>query len=320
MTSPPPLTGRLTPAEFDYFAAVVMRFVDAAESLLKAELSHPFNIGSEAMRDRASSDDHPGTRSKQTLLTLATQQGAVGLEQCDLLRGVAAILRTDLVTLAPFPLARTSAVIAAKAWYVLTAGSKEERLRRFLNEELAALYGLPVPAGDEQALTERDGRAADYLAVGATAGLGAIYRKKPRPWDAPILARAGRGLDDAPPSETQLVKDFYRASGLQEGELAGLPYSLLSAATHGRFRQAGLVSYASAGPSVGGVSTAAMHVTLGVTAQTTMYAAIAMRTYLCALARYTAVPETMVLGRLQGPTAEWSAITQQVTEWPQDDG
>lgn len=29
-----------------------------------------------------------------------------------------------------------------------------------------------------------------------------------------------------------------------------------------------------------------MHVTLGVTAQTTMYAAIAMRTYLCVLAQY----------------------------------
>jgi hypothetical protein len=26
-----------------------------------------------------------------------------------------------------------------------------------------------------------------------------------------------------------------------------------------------------------------------------------------------------VLGRLQGPTAEWSAIVQQVTEQPQDD-
>jgi hypothetical protein len=320
MTSPPPLTGRLTPPEFDYFADVVMRFVDAAESLLKAELSHPFNIGSEAMRDRAASDDHPGTWSKQTLLTLATQQGAVGLEQCDLLRGIAAILRTDLVTLAPFPLARTSAVIAAKAWYVLTAGSKEERLRRFfLNEELAALYGLPFPSGDEEAVAERDARAADYRAVGATAGLEATYRKKPRLWDAPILARAGRGVDDAPPSETQLVKDFYRASGLQEDELAGPPYSLLSAATHGRFRQAGLVRYASASPSVGGVSTAAMHVTLGVTAQTTMYAAIAMQTYLCALARYTAVSETVVLTRLHGSTEEWSAIAQQETEQPKRD-
>jgi len=37
--------------------------------------------------------------------------GLDGLEQCDLLRGIAAILRTDLVTLAPFPLARTSAVL-----------------------------------------------------------------------------------------------------------------------------------------------------------------------------------------------------------------
>jgi hypothetical protein len=109
------------------------------------------------------------------------------------LRGIAAILRTDLVTLAPFPSARTSAVIAAKAWYVFTAGSKEERLRRFLNEELAALYGLPFPAGDEEAVAERDARAADYLAVGSTAGLEAVNRKKPRPGDAPILASAGWG-------------------------------------------------------------------------------------------------------------------------------
>lgn len=319
MTTPPPLTGRLTPPEFDYFADVVMRFVDAAESLLKEEVSHPFNIGSEALRDAAAHPEYPGTRSKQTLLTLATQQVAVGLEQCDLLRGIAAILRTDLATLAPFPLARTSAVIAAKAWYVLTAGSREERLRRYLNEELAALYGLPFPPDNPAAAAERDDRTADYLAVGATAGLEAVYRRRPRPWDAPILARAGRGLDDAPPPETQLVKDFYRASGLHEDELAGLPYSLLSAATHGRFRHAGLVSYAGAGPSVGGVSTAAMHVTLDVTAQTTMYAAIAMRIYLCALARYTAVPEAVVLGRLQGPTLEWSGIAQQVTEQPQDD-
>lgn len=313
MTTPPPLSGRLTPPEFEHFADVVMRFVDAAESLLKGELSHPFNIGSEAMRDRAASDDHLGTRSKQTLLTLATQQVAVGLEQCDLLRGIAAILRTDLVTLAPFPLARTSAVIAAKAWYVLTAGSKEERLRRYLNEELAALYGLPFPSDDEGAAAERNDRTADYVAVGATAGLEPVYRKKPRPWDPPFLARAGQGLSDAPPTETQLVKDFYRASGLQEDELAGMPYSLLSAATHGRFRQAGLVGYAEAGPSVGGVSTAAMHVTLGVTAQTTMYAAIAMRTYLCVLAQYTATPEAVVLGRLQGPIAEWSVISQPAT-------
>lgn len=308
MTTPPPLSERLTPPEFDYFADVVTRFVDAAESLLKDELSHPFNIGSEAMRDRAASDDHPGTQSKQTLLTLATQQVTVGHEQCDLLLGVVAILRADRVTLAPFPLARTSAVIAAKAWYVLAAGSREERLRRYLNEELAALYGLPFPSDDEGAAAERNDRTADYLAVGATAGLEPVYRKKPRPWDPPFLARAGKGQSDAPPTETQLVKDFYRASGLQEDELAGVPYSLLSAATHGRFRQAGLSGYAPAGPSVGGVLAAALRATLDVTAQTTMYAAIAMRTYLRALARYTSGSEAVVLDRLQEPIAEWWAI------------
>ena len=308
MTTPPPLAGRFTPAEFNGFADVVMRFVDAAESLLRRELSHPFNIGSEALRDCAAHLDYPGTQSKQTLLTLATQQVGVGMEQCDLLRGVAAVLRTDLVVFAPFPLARTSAVIAAKAWYILTAESREERLRRYLNEELAALYGMPFPSDNDEAAAFRDERTADYLAVGATAGFAPVYRKNPRPWDAPFLAGEERGKADAPPSETQLVKDLYRASGLDEDELAGLPYSLLSAATHGRFRQAGLIRYASAGPSVGGVSIAAMHVTLGVTAQSTIYAAFATRTYLCALARYTGVSEEAVLDGLREPAAEWLVI------------
>lgn len=198
--------------------------------------------------------------------------------------------------------------MAAKAWYVLTADSKEERLRRYLNEELAALYGLPFPSDNDEATTERDERIADYLAVGSTAGFKAIYRKRPRPWDAPVLVRAVQSLDDTPPPETQLVKNLYLASGLQEDELAAMPYSLLSAATHGRFSQAGLIGYAAAGPSVGGASIAAMHVTLEITSQTTFYAAIAMRTYLCALARYTSVPEEVVLDRLREPTAEWWAI------------
>lgn len=312
-TPPPPLADRFTPPEFDGFADVVMRFVDAVESLLHNELSHPFNIGSEALRDSAAHRDYPGTLSKQTLLTLATQQVAVGLEQCDLLRGVAAVLRTDLVVFAPFPLARTSAVIAAKGWYVLTAESREERLRRFLNEELAALYGLPFSSDDEATVAARADRSADYLAVGARAELMPVSQKNPRPWDAPFLARHGRGKADAPPSETQMVKDLYRASGLQDDDMAGLPYSLLSAATHGRFRHAGLVGYGSAGPSVGGVSTAAMHVTLDITAQSTMYAAFATRTYLCALARYAGVPEAVILKRLREPVAEWTAIAHHGT-------
>lgn len=313
MTTPPPLDTRSTPPEFDRFADVVGQFVDATEGLLKTELSHPFNIGSEALRDCAAHSEHPGTQSKQTLLTLATQQVAVGLEQCDLLLGVTAVLRADLVVFAPFPLARTSAVIAAKAWYVLTAASREERLRRYLNEELAALYDAPLPSDDEEAVTFRTDRTDDYLAVGATAGLTPVYRKNPRPWDAPFLVRPGQVKPAAPPSETRLVKGLYRAAGLQEDELAGLPYALLSAATHGRFRHVGLVGYASTGPSVGGVSTAAMHVTLEVTAQSTMYAALATRTYLCALARYTSVPEAMVLDRLRQPAADWLAIAHSAT-------
>lgn len=309
MTTPPSPIVHPTPPEFDEFADVVMRFVAAAESLLKGELSHPFNIGSEALRDCAASGEHTGTQSKQTLLTLATQQVAVGLEQCDLLRGIAAVVCADQVVFAPFPLARTCAVIAAKAWYVLTAGSRKERLRRYLNEELAALYGIPVSSDNEQAVGEVTDRTDDYLAVGATAGLSSRRRKNPRSWDAPFLVNADQETSQAPPSETQLVKDLYSAV-LQEDDLAGVPYGLLSAATHGRFRQAGVAGYASAGPSVGGVSAAAMQVTLEVTAQSTMYAAFATRAYLCALAQYTSVAETVVLQRLQQPVAEWLATSQ----------
>jgi hypothetical protein len=308
VTTPPPLNSRSTPPDFDRFADVVMQFVDATESLLEGELSHRFNIGSEALRDCAAHSKHPGTQSKQTLLTLATQQVAVGFEQCDLFRGIAAAVRADLVVFAPFPLARTCTVIAAKAWFILTAESRAERLQRFLNEELAALHDAPLPSEDEAAATFLADRTADYVAVGATAGLAQGARKNHRRWDAPFLVRGDQAKYEAPPSETDLVKDLYRASGVQEDELAKAPYSLLSAATHGRFRQAGLVRYAPAGPSVGGVTTAAPVVTLEVTAQSTMYAALATRTYLCALARYTSVPEAEVLDRLRQPYADWSAI------------
>ena len=258
------------------------------------------------MRDTAAHSQYPGTDSKQTLQTLALQQVAAGFEQCNLLRGVAAVLRADRVVSAPFPLARTAAVIAAKAFYVLAADSRDERLRRYLNEELAALYDAPMPSNDEKVIAMRADRTADYLAVGAKAELTPVYRKKPRLWNAPHLVRPGYQDSKAPPpSETQLMRDLYRASGVEEDDLAGLPYSLLSAATHGRFHHVGLVSYAAAGPSVGGVSNAAVHATLPVTAQSTMYAAVATRTYLSALARYTSVPEEVVQQRLQEPTAEW---------------
>ena len=109
------------------------------------------------------------------------------------------------------------------------------------------------------------------------------------------------------------MKDLYRASGLQEESSRGLPYTLLSAATHGRFRQVGLVGYAPIGPSVDGVTTAAVHVTLEFTAQTTWYAALATRTYLIALARYNAVPEDVVLDRLRQPDADWFALAYPAT-------
>lgn len=109
-----------------------------------------------------------------------------------------------------------------------------------------------MPANDEETVTFRTTRTEDHLTVGTTARLVPGHRKKPRPWEAPFLVREGQAKSDVPPSETQLVKDLYQASGLQEEELAGLPYSLLSAATHGRFRQVELVGYASTGPSLGG--------------------------------------------------------------------
>jgi hypothetical protein len=309
VTTPP----RSTPPGFHTFADVVTQFADAADSLLHGELSHPFNVGSEALGDQAARSDHEGTQSKQMLLTLATQQVAAGFEQTDLLLGVAAVLRADTVTLPPFPLARTSAVIAAKAWYVLTANSREERLRRFLNEELAALYDLPLPSDEEEAVTFRDDRTEDYLAVGETAGFNPVYPKNRRPWDAPFLARTGQRKSEAPPSETQLMKDLYRASGVHGDDLAGMPYKLLSAATHGRFRQAGLVSHEPVGPSVGGVVTAAKYVPLEVTAQVTFYAALAAGTYLYALAQYTSVPESVVQDRMQQPFADWFAIAHPAT-------
>jgi hypothetical protein len=312
VTTPPPLNSRFTPPEFHRFADVVEQFVDATEMLLKDEMAHPFNIGSDAARDDAARDQHHGTTSKQTLLTLATQQGVAGTDQCDLLRGIATLLRADHIVLSPFPLARTCAVIAAKALHVLTAESREERLKRYLNEELAALYDRPMPSKDEEdykeAVTDRTDRTDDYLAVGATAGLTPAPRKNPRPWVAPFLIYSGQEEFEALPSETQLMEDLYRAAGLQKANLARLPYSLLSAATHGRFWQAGLVKYAAAGPSVGGVSNAAKHVTIEITAQSTLYAALATRTYIRALARYTSVPEARVQEKLEQPFAAWFAI------------
>lgn len=312
MTSPPPLSNRSTPPEFGRFADVVMQFVNAAESLLKGQLSHSFIDGSDAQLDCAAISEHPGTQSKQTLLTLATQQVSAGVEQCDLLRGIGAVVGADLVVFAPFPLARTCVVIAAKARFILSADTRARRLQRYLNEELAALHDLPKPSDDdEQAADFRAflaDRTADYVAVGATAGLTLGARKKRRQREAPFLVRHDQDKSEVPPPETRLVKDLYRASGLKEDALAGLPYSLLSAATHGRFRQAGYARYAAAGPSVGGVSLAAVHVTIEDTAQSTFYAALATRIYLCALARYAGAPEELVLDKLAQPTADWFAV------------
>lgn len=315
MTTSPPLHNLSTPPEFDYFADVVAQFVDASESLLQAELSHPFSKGSDAQQDCAAHADHPGTHSKQTLLTLATQQVTAGFDQCDLLRGIVAALRADRVLVAPFPLARTCVVIAAKARYILTADSRGQRLQRYLNEDLATLHDLPKPSDEKElAAFEADlaERTADAAAIGTTAGLALGDRKKRRRHEAPFLVRHDQDKSELPPSETRLVKDLFLASGLDKDELAGLPYSLLSAATHGRFARI-FTRHEPTGPSVDGVVSAAKLVTLEVTAQSTLYAALATNTYLCALARYTGVPEEVVLDRTRQSTTKWLEIAHPAT-------
>ena len=145
MTTPPPLDSRPAPPEFDRFADVVTQFADATESLLEPELSHPLNIEAKHCGTVAANSEHPGTKSKQTLLT-----------SCD----AAGRRRPRTVRPSPrrhCPVARrTSSCSRRFRWRALPPSSRrkrgtsspqasrEERLRRYLNEELAALYGAPV--------------------------------------------------------------------------------------------------------------------------------------------------------------------------------
>ncbi|WP_458317916.1 hypothetical protein [Mycolicibacterium brisbanense] len=299
----------VVPNGFDRLADAVLGFVEALESLLSNRFAHPFTIGSDALRDCAADEVHQGTQSKRILTTLATSQVRAGYVQCDLLRGVAASLRAEKVFFAPFPLARTSVVVAAKSWHVLDADSRVERLHRYLNEELAALYGAPLDPDDEQSRTYVAERTQDYVTIGATAGLRLGRKKKPKPWDAPFLVRAGDPDSKTPESETQLVRSIIEASGFGS-DYSNVPYTLLSSATHGRFHRAGVTAYTPAGPSAGGVTVTAMYSPPDTTAQVTIHAAFATFTYLLALARYMDVSEVSVRERLRDSMTAWNAVAQ----------
>jgi hypothetical protein len=222
----------------------------------------------------------------------------------------------DKVFFSPFPLARTSIVVATRAWFVLDSESRETRLQRYLNEELEALHDAPFDPDDEASRKYVETRTADYLAIGATADLRPVRRKNQKSWHAPFLVNSSQRDTEAPASETQLVRKMFVTSGFgSEGE-AGIPYSLLSAATHGRFNHAGLSEHTPVGPSENGVTMSALHTSLDVTARVTVLSAITTLTYLRALARYMNVPQDLVRQQLQEPTLAWSTIAKvQVPEW-----
>lgn len=294
-------------APYTKLSEIVLRFADAVETLMTGDLAYPFSvIPSDALRDRAADGGHTGTLTTRPLTGLAMNQVYAAAAQCDLHRGMAAVLPADKVFFSSYPLARTCVATAAKAWFILGGATVEERLMRYLNEELAALYGAPWDFDDPDSSTYIAGRTEDHLAVGKRAGLEAVYdRKKPNAWDAPRLVRAGEKAK--PSSETAVVREMFAAAGLGDDQV-GKPYALLSAATHGRFRQAGVFEHVRTGRTESGEPKVAMYSTPETTAKVTVLAAIATRTHLRALARYQNVPEQLVQDRLGDPLAEWCAV------------
>lgn len=287
-------------------ADIVFRFGTAVEDLLRDELAYPFSVGSDALRDHAADEQHCGTRTKDALTGLSGSQiRAVGA-QCDLHYGIAALLPVPKVYFSPFPLARTCAVTAAKAWFILGGATREERLQRYLNEELDALYRTAWDFSDPAARAEIDARTVDLVAVGVTAGLRSERKQGAKDWEAPYLVRSDQGSKVKPPSETAVVRDMFEAAGL--GQQAGLPYTLLSAATHSRFQHAGVSESIFTGRTVNGVRTIALHSSPRTTAKVTALAAFATRIHLLALARYANVSEACVQDRLRNALAEWCAI------------
>ncbi|CDP89240.1 MULTISPECIES: hypothetical protein [Mycolicibacterium] len=294
-------------AAYTALSEVILRFADAVESLITGDLRQPFSrIPSEAVRDRAADGEHLGTRTKTALTNLAMNQSYSAAAQCDLLRGIAAALPAEKVFFSPYPLARTCAVTAAKAWFIVSGPTREERLQRYLNEELGAIYGAAWDFNDSDSLADIAALTDGYVAVGATAGLRSLRKNNPNNWDAPYLVRSDQGRRDTPPSETTIVREMFTASGFGADQ-AGKPYALLSAATHGRFTQSGVSESILTGRTEFGVQMRAFHSSAETSAKVTVLAAIAARTHLRALARYANEPQELVDDRLGGPLAEWCA-------------
>lgn len=91
---------------------------------------------------------------------------------------------------------------------------------------------------------------------------------------------------------------MFAASGFGDGE-ARRPYTLLSAAVHGRFSYSGVSVRTPTGPSLNGATMKAMYTPVDVTAKVTALAAFATRTHLRALARYTEVSGDLVEEQLR---------------------
>jgi hypothetical protein len=286
-------------------ADTILRFAEEVEALTKNEFAYPFlMIPSDALRDHAADGEHVGTRTKKAFSRLAANQVFDAAVQLDLHRGMAAVLPAMKVFFAPYPLARTCVATAAKAWFILGGATREERLQRYLNEELGALYGAPWDFTDQASRADIAALTDDHVAVGAKAGLRVMRTAKVKDWHAPHLIRSDQRNGDKPPSETHIVREMFAASGLGADQV-GKPYALLSAATHGRFIQSGVSESLTTGRSVLGVPTIAMHSSPETTAKVTVLAAIATRTHLLALARYANVPEAVVQDRLGEPVAQW---------------
>jgi protein-disulfide isomerase-like protein with CxxC motif len=286
-------------------ADTIRRFADAVEALIKDELAYPFStIPSAALSDRAVDSEHVGTRTKKIFTRLAANQVYDVAVQLDLHRGMAAVLPAMGVFFAPYPLGRTCVATAAKAWFILDGATREERLQRYLNEELGALYGAPWDFSDEASRDDIAALADDLVAVGVTAGLRAVRPAKAKDWQAPHLVSPRQCDGGRPASETQVVLKMFAASGLGADQVSK-PYALLSAATHGRFKQSGVSESLLTGRTEYGVPTMAVHSSAGTIAKVTVLAAIATRTHLRSLARYANVPEAVVHDCLGDPLAQW---------------
>jgi hypothetical protein len=173
----------------------------------------------------------------------------------------------------------------------------------------------PFDPSNQESREYAEARTADYVAIGATADLRLGRRRNQKRRGAPFLVRSGQQDTEAPPSETQLVREMLMASGFDSDD-SRMPYSLLSAATHGRFNYAGLSMHTPVGPSENGVTMSALHTPLDVTARVTVLSAITTRTYFRALARYMNIPEGVAREYLQEPIFAWCAIAGvQVPEW-----